>query len=132
MRQLLPVPISWPHNLQLHLRAAQAVNQLQVESCMFVLYCVAMVKADSGASKSLVWSLLSSFHRSQSLRRATVNTLGISRWAMSLTSPHSTHIARRVRFDSQNQRRTGLEPSLFFQQAGENGLHQIYLHLPPY
>ena len=31
-------------------RAAVALRQLQVESCKFVLYCAATIKADSGAS----------------------------------------------------------------------------------
>jgi hypothetical protein len=97
-------------------RAAQASSQLQSEFCMFVLYCVAPVKADSGASNhaSLGRSRAPSFHFSRSMRRATVNTFSLSGLALSFTSPHLTKIARRVGFDSTNQRRTALEPSRIF------------------
>ncbi len=59
-------------------RTAVALSQLQVESCIAVLYCIATVKADAGASNHANLGLLRfpCFQSLLSSRRASANTFG--------------------------------------------------------
>jgi hypothetical protein len=86
LRVAIDARVNKRSSLSVSCRTAVALSQLQVESCIDMLYCFAMLKADSGASNHANLGLLRSpsFQSLVSSRRASANTFGF----LCFTSPH--------------------------------------------